>query len=142
MYDVTEKTKPHKSMFHKSPLGIYGDEHPENTPEAARWLPVCINLEVLLEKVKGSQSTPQTKASYIASLLFSNWLVLYGILEYIFTDNTAQFFSKVFEKLCTISSIKHLTTTTYHLEMTRKDGRGNKTIIARLYIHVEEYHRL
>lgn len=80
----------------------------------------------------------KTTASRAALTIIDNWIMPYGIPNFLLTDSGQQFVRKFFNALCSILGIKQLTTTAVHCKHSRTE-RYNKTIVARLHQYVNEH---
>ena len=67
-----------------------------------------------------------------AEVLFNNYIVHYGILERLHSDQGANFESKVIEELCRMTGITKSRTTSYHPHGNGMCERFNRTLLKML----------
>lgn len=81
-------------------------------------------------------ATPTAKiiSQYLETVLLDNWILPYGIPNYVLTDNGPQFVSKYFMTLCLFLGFKKLTNTAYHRQTNGQVERYNSMLIARCVI--------
>lgn len=87
--------------------------------------------------------TIRTSTSYVATMLFDNWITIYGILSSLLTDNGPQLVAKLFDKLCYDLNKKHLATTKYYPQPNNQVKQYNEILVAGLcqYISDHQKHR-
>lgn len=65
----------------------------------------------------------KTTVSHVAVTILDNWVITYGILTHLFTDNGPQFVGGLFAKLCALLRTEQLATKAYH---THKNGQTKR----------------
>lgn len=85
---------------------------------------------------KTTRTFPIVKATstHMATIILDNWILRYGVPNYLLTDNGAQFVSIFFTMLSLLLGIKKLMTTTYHLQTNGQVECYNCTVVARMPI--------
>lgn len=78
----------------------------------------------------------EISSSRVANVFFDSWIVPYGILVYILTENGVQFTSKLLAALCKIRVVKNLTTTACYPQTNEHIARYNRTISTTLRYNV------
>lgn len=102
---------------------------------------VLIMTDPCSEVTRGVQNFEMT-LSHIVLLFMDNWIVRYGILTHVLTENETHFTNTFFETLCSILGTEHLTLKSCHPQTTGKAKRFNEIIMATLQHCVPEHHRL
>lgn len=92
-------------------------------------------------KLARAVTTSVTIASHTSSLSIDNWIMPYGILTQLLTDNEKQLFSKFLESLCALLGTKHLTTTAFHPQTNGQAKQFIKTTTSTLPHYVPEHQR-
>lgn len=76
--------------------------------------------------------TANTSVLYFAIIPFDNWIILYGILSFLSTDNGPRFVAMLYYRLCLDVEFKHLTTTSYHPQTNSHVERFDNILVAGL----------
>ena len=76
--------------------------------------------------------TPMQTAVVVAHTLWENFLVHYGWLEKILTDQGKSFENNLFRELCSLAKVKKLHTSPYHPETNGQHEHFNATLISML----------
>lgn len=84
------------------------------------------------EKLTHTIPLSRNTASQAALKFISNWVMTYSFPNFLVMDNGMQFASKLFNTLCSLLSVKKLTTTAYHPQTNGQTELLNKTTVARL----------
>ena len=77
----------------------------------------------------------------VARAFVENWIYPYGPPAYLLSDNSGQFASKFFQKICQIMGIRNLFTTAYHPQTNGQVERFNRTILSGIRHYVVEHQR-
>ena len=80
-----------------------------------------------------------TTASSVAKAFLEHWVYVYGVPNYLLTDNGPQFAAKFFDTVCGMLGVKHFFTTAYHPQTNGQAERFNKTILDRIRHYVVEH---
>lgn len=80
----------------------------------------------------------KTKAIHVADVFIDNWIILYGISNYLLSDYGPQFVSKFFGAICGFLGVKQLTTTAYHPQTNGQTELYKKVIVSRLRHYIDE----
>lgn len=85
--------------------------------------------------------TAKTSTSYVAKILFGNWLIPYGIVLFLRTDNGQKLVFKMFGKVCLDLMIRYLTTTAHQPQKNGRVKRYNGPFIIRLNHHISDHQK-
>ena len=102
------------------------------------------NILVITDRFsKLAQVTPlsSTTASAVANAFVENWVIPYGMPSFLLTDNGPQFVAKLFEAVCLMLGLKHVTTTAYHPQTNGQTERYNQTLAIRLRIFTDQHNK-
>lgn len=94
-----------------------------------------------LTKFSGAFALPNQEAKTVAKTFCENFLTVFGSPESILTDLGSNFTSKVFNEICTLLKIKHLTTTAFHPQTNGALERSHKTLkeYLRCFLDTDKY---
>lgn len=76
---------------------------------------------------------------YVATSFADHWIIPYGVLDCLLSDQGPQFFSKLFATMCTLLVTKHFTTTPYQPQINGQVERFYRILVARLRHFFSEY---
>lgn len=83
-------------------------------------------------------TVPKKTASHAAVVLLENWIIPYGSLDTITTDNGLQFELKLLVVLCAAADSKLITSTEYNLQASGQVKRFYKMLVARLRHYINK----
>lgn len=78
---------------------------------------------------------------HLETIFLDNWILLFGIPNYILSNNGPEFVGELFTMLCLFLRVKKLTNSANHLHTNSKDERYNRPVTARLSHYVFEYQK-
>lgn len=84
-------------------------------------------------------STRKTTATDVALFFVEDWVVTYGILNPLLTDDGPQLVEKCFNAACTALSTELLTTTAYHPQKNGQIKRYIKSILFQLRYYLSKH---
>ena len=87
-----------------------------------------LTLQDDLTKFSGAYAIPNTNTTTIAKTLVLKFLSIFGFPEKILSDQGPQFTSELFNEVCKILKIKHITSTAFHPQSNGALERSHKTL--------------
>lgn len=83
----------------------------------------------------------KTLFTHVADVLLDHWMLLFGNLTYLLTDNGSQFVSGFFKHVCRYLGVKNLLTTANNPQINGQSKQFNWTIFERLLHYVANHQR-
>ena len=71
---------------------------------------------------------PDIKASTVAEVVLNTWILRYGPMGLLLSDNGSEFSNKVLQLVCNILFVKKVFTTPYHPQANGQVERANQTL--------------